>query len=125
VSALRPPRLHFNCTDNNQDVLWKERSRLRNKLKIGEGGDGGEEDASVLRESISSTAIISIAGKGMERQAKANIGDKGEILLPDMAYTCRHRGMKEFKIRSDGMPLSNQLAFLHSTSHPRYMVPTS
>jgi len=38
---------------------------------------------------------------GMERQAvqaKTKVGDKGEILLPDMAYTCRYRGMKEFKI---------------------------
>ena len=53
-------------------------------------------------------------------QEKANIGDKGEISLPDMAYTCRHRGMKEFKIRSDGMPLSNQLTFPHYVSPPLY-----
>ena len=56
--------------------------------------------------------------------AKANIGDKREISFPDMVYTCRHRGMKEFKIRRHGMPLSNQLAFPHSTVSPPLYGPT-
>jgi hypothetical protein len=36
-------------------------------------------------------------------------GDKEEIWLPDMSYTCSNRGMKVFKIRRGGMFLSNQL----------------
>jgi hypothetical protein len=51
MSALCSPpfQLYWYIPENNQDVLWKERSRLRNKLDEWREFDGCEEDASVLR----------------------------------------------------------------------------
>ena len=69
-----------------------------------------------------------MTGNGNGKAGSAGrVGDKGEIWIPDMAYTCGHRGMKVFKIRRDGMPLSKQLGVLVPTLRltPAYMVPTS